>query len=108
MEHMKDGTSNTLMIGEDIGKLNVHNGWPYSNTATGTACIPLNNALVAGQPGFNNPGDWPNVYSFRSYHTSGANFGLADGSVRFVSQSIDLNIYRAMATYSGGEVASTN
>jgi prepilin-type N-terminal cleavage/methylation domain-containing protein/prepilin-type processing-associated H-X9-DG protein len=101
-----DGTSNTLMVGEDIGRLNIHNAWPYSNTATGTCAIPLNNALVSGQPGFGNAGDWPNVYSFRSRHTGGANFALADGSVRFVSQSIDINIYRASATHSGGEVAS--
>jgi prepilin-type N-terminal cleavage/methylation domain-containing protein/prepilin-type processing-associated H-X9-DG protein len=104
MTHITDGTSNTLMVGEDLGKMNIHNGWPYSNTAVGTCSIPLNNALVAGQPGFNNPGDWPNVYSFRSRHTAGANFGLADGSVRFVSQSIDLTTYRNLSTYNGGEV----
>jgi len=104
MENISDGTSNTLMIGEDIGKLNIHNGWPYSNTTNGTCAIPLNNALIAGQPGFNNPGDWPNVYSFRSRHTGGANFAMGDGSVRFVSQTIDLTTYRNLSTYSGGEV----
>jgi prepilin-type N-terminal cleavage/methylation domain-containing protein/prepilin-type processing-associated H-X9-DG protein len=99
-----DGTANTLMIGEDIGSMNIHNGWPYSNTSVGTCSIPLNNAMVAGQPGYNNPGDWPNVYSFRSRHTGGANFCLADGSVRSVSQSIDLNTYRGLSTWNGGEV----
>jgi len=104
MENISDGTSNTLMVGEDLGKMNIHNGWPYSNTSNGTCAIPLNNALVTGQPGFNNAGDWPNVYSFRSRHTGGANFALADGSVKYVSQSVDLTTYRNASTYSGGEV----
>ena len=89
---------------EDIPGVNQHCGWPNSNYATGTCAIPLNNALVAGQPGFNSPGDWPIVYSFRSRHMTGANFALADGSVRFVSQSISIAIYRAAATVNGGEV----
>ena len=103
-----DGLSNTLMIGEDIGAMNIHNAWYYANGANGTCSIPLNNAMTAGQPGFNNPGQWQNVYSFRSRHTSGANFCLADGSVRFVNQSIDLATYRAAASWSGGEVLGSN
>jgi len=101
-----DGTSNTLMIGEDLPDKNQHCGWTNANYACGTCAIPLNNAMQSGQPGFNNPGDWPNVYSFRSRHAQGANFALADGSVRFVSQSIDINLYRALSTMAGGEVAS--
>ncbi len=104
MEAVTDGTSNTLMIGEDLPKLNIHCAWPYSNTANGTCAIPLNNALVAGQPGYNNPGDWPNVYSFRSRHPGGAQFALADASVRFISQTIDLTMYRNLASIAGGEV----
>jgi prepilin-type N-terminal cleavage/methylation domain-containing protein/prepilin-type processing-associated H-X9-DG protein len=106
LEQMQDGTSNILMLGEDIASMNVHCGWPRANYSVGTCSIPLNNGMVAGQPGFNNPGDWPNLYSFRSRHSGGANFALADGSVRFVSQSIALATYRALATHSGGEVVS--
>ena len=104
MTNIADGTSNTLMIGEDIGRLNVHNAWYYANGANGTCAVPLNNALVTGQPGFNNAGDWPNVYSFRSRHSGGANFALADGSVKFVSQSITLQTYRDASTHASGEV----
>ncbi len=106
MTMILDGTSNTFMIGEDIGELNTHNGWAYSNHATGTCAIPLNNALRPGQPGFNSPGNWQNVYSFRSRHTGGANFAMADGSVRFVSETIDINVYRALATRAGGEAVN--
>jgi len=106
MVGITDGTSNTLMVGEDLAAFNTHDGWPRANYATGTCSIPLNNAMQTGQPGFNNPGDWPNVYSFRSRHTGGGQFGLADGSVRFVRATISLPQYRASATISGGEVSS--
>jgi len=101
-----DGTSNTFMVGEVIPMKDDHaKAWAYSNTANGTCCIPPNNAMVAGQPGYNTTWDWPNVYSFRSNHTNGLQFAMADGSVSFVSQSIDINVYRALSTYKGGEVA---
>jgi hypothetical protein len=103
LSRVTDGTSNTLMIGEDLMDINVHCGWVRSNYATGTCSIPLNNGLVTGQPGFNNPGDWPNLYSFRSMHTGGGNFAFADGSVKFITESIDLTLYRNLATISGGE-----
>jgi prepilin-type N-terminal cleavage/methylation domain-containing protein len=104
---IKDGTSNTFMIGEDLPDQNLHCGWPRSNYANGTCAIPLNTSVPGSTPQFG-AGDWPNVYSFRSKHTGGANFAIGDGSVRFVSSSIDLAVYRAMATHSGGEVVSTN
>jgi len=103
-----DGLSNTFFVGEDIPGMNQHCGWTNSNYANGTCSIPLNNAMQVGQPGYNNPGDWPNVYSFRSRHPGGANFALGDGSVRFVRQTIDLPTYRAMASKSGGETAQLN
>ncbi len=106
MVGISDGTSNTFMIGEDVPRFNVHCDWVFFNHGTGTCAIPLNSGMRAGQPGFNNPTDWPDVYSFRSMHTGGANFAYADGGVRFVSDSIDLTTYRNLATYAGGEVVS--
>jgi prepilin-type processing-associated H-X9-DG protein len=101
-----DGTANTLMIGEDIGSMNIHNAWPYSNTSNGTCAVPLNLGIapLTAPAGQNfTAGNWPNVYSFRSLHTQGANFALADGSVRFIRQSIPLANYRAGASWSGRE-----
>jgi prepilin-type processing-associated H-X9-DG protein len=104
-----DGTSNTMMIGEDVGALNIHNAWAYANGAVGTCAIPLNigSAPLTAPAGVNaTPGQWPNVYSFRSLHSGGANFALADGSVKFVRSSIDLASYRNACTHAGGEVLS--
>jgi prepilin-type N-terminal cleavage/methylation domain-containing protein len=103
LAHIKDGTAHTFMIGEDIPSMNVHNLWVYSNGANGTCAIPPNNAMRPGQPGYNNPGDWPNVYSFRSHHRGGLQFAMADGSVQFIYERIDINVYRALATYKGTE-----
>jgi prepilin-type N-terminal cleavage/methylation domain-containing protein/prepilin-type processing-associated H-X9-DG protein len=103
---ISDGLSNTYAVGEAIPDMDIHSSWPYSNTSSATCAIPLNNAMQPGQPGFNNPGNWQNVYSFRSRHAGGANFLMGDGSVRFVSQSINLLVYRSFASRQGGEVVS--
>jgi prepilin-type N-terminal cleavage/methylation domain-containing protein len=42
----------------------------------------------------------------RSRHAGGVHVLLGDGAVRFVSSSIDLSIWRGLATVSGGEVLS--
>ncbi len=101
MTSITDGTSNTLMIGEDLPDRNYHCGWPISNYATGTTAIPLNNNMP---PAPNTRTDWPNVYSFRSNHSNGANFAFGDGSTRYINQSVDINTYRFLGTYNGGEV----
>jgi prepilin-type N-terminal cleavage/methylation domain-containing protein/prepilin-type processing-associated H-X9-DG protein len=40
----------------------------------------------------------------RSYHTGGVNAALMDGSVRFVRNSVDRDVWRAAGTRAGGEV----
>jgi prepilin-type N-terminal cleavage/methylation domain-containing protein len=103
LRHITDGTSNTLLVGEDLPEVNAHCSWPYANNAVGTCAIPANTGLVG--PAYD-PTAWEFLYSFRSRHPYGLQFAYADGSVRFVKQSIPLPLYRALATISGGEVAS--
>lgn len=45
--------------------------------------------------------------SFSSEHAGGVQFGFADGSVRFFSETTDADILRAIASRDGGEVVST-
>ena len=40
----------------------------------------------------------------RSRHRGGVTVGLADGSVRFVSDAVDSAVWQAAATITGGEV----
>lgn len=42
----------------------------------------------------------------RSFHTGGVNTGLCDGSVQFLSENIDRQVWQAIGTRAGGEVAS--
>lgn len=43
-------------------------------------------------------------FSFRSYHPAGCNFLLMDGSVHFISQSIDMTTYRALGSRNKEEI----
>jgi prepilin-type N-terminal cleavage/methylation domain-containing protein/prepilin-type processing-associated H-X9-DG protein len=43
-----------------------------------------------------------------SYHTGGVNVGMADGSVRFVTDGINFTAWQAMGSRAGGEVFSDN
>ncbi|QDT32196.1 DUF1559 domain-containing protein [Thalassoglobus polymorphus] len=58
-------------------------------------------------PNFDSPDIHRNGFGWfaaRSMHVGGTHCGLGDGSVRFVSDSIDGGIWRALGTKNGGEV----
>lgn len=47
--------------------------------------------------------EWDGVHTARSFHRSGVNVLMADGSVRFVSDGIDRRVWWSLGTKSGGE-----
>jgi prepilin-type processing-associated H-X9-DG protein len=53
-----------------------------------------------------NASEWGSYHGFKSKHTGGVQFLYGDGAVRFVSDTIALGTYRALASYQGGEVVS--
>jgi prepilin-type N-terminal cleavage/methylation domain-containing protein len=97
-----DGTSKTLMIGESLPDYDNHSVAFYGNGDWCSCNLPLNNLLNV-DPATLNLRFWWDQQSFRSLHPGGAQFGLADGSVRFVSDSIDNQTYRTACTRNGGE-----
>lgn len=81
-----DGMSNTLMVG-DISK----ERGPWLQGGKGTIRPFVEKPYIGGPDGWGRN------------HAGGANFGLADGSVRFISQNIDPDVLEALVTIQGGE-----
>jgi prepilin-type processing-associated H-X9-DG protein len=106
-----DGTSNTFMLGEDLPLLSQWCGcWAYANNVTGTVAIYLNANSTAGLGATeqnDTNGDWGDNYGFASAHSGGANFAFCDGTVRFISNSINMTTtYRYLGTAQGAEVVT--
>ena len=100
--HITDGTSNTLMVGEDVPSQNNHSAAYYSNGDWNSCNGPINFFYYPPQPDL-----WWNVLTFRSLHPGGAQFVMGDGSVRFVPENIDYAMYRALSTRAGGETVQS-
>jgi len=100
---IRDGLSNTFMVGEDVPFHNWHSALYYANGDYASCHQPLN--FFPNPP---DPSNWPRVMSFRSYHSQGANFLFGDGQVRFIRQTIDFTAYRQACTRAGGEVPAIN
>jgi prepilin-type processing-associated H-X9-DG protein len=47
-------------------------------------------------------GDSANNHGFASRHPGGANFGFCDGRVTFISDTIDISVYRRLASIDDG------
>jgi prepilin-type N-terminal cleavage/methylation domain-containing protein len=111
---IKDGLSNTLMVGESVGAYTQHNWWFWFNGSVATVAIPLNappmcdiDASKSVRKRLENcSADWQNNYGFTSDHGVGANFASADGSVRFISNDIDRAVYMALGGISDGLIAN--
>ncbi len=120
MRDVTDGTSNTILIGESrtstYSKDNQQmdywlfgcpqsGGWVLGGLGGTEYSEGLGSAVVRINANLD-----PNFHgvlmemAFGSYHVGGAQFALADGSVRFMSENMDLKTYQALATRQGGEV----
>lgn len=114
-ERFIDGTSNTIMTGEMMrftqantnintfnAATNINNplngvgplytssdGWAWGGAATMFTTLFTPNKGIE----FDNPG---------SDHVGGAHFGMADGSVRFISQNIDSPTFQNLGTIANG------
>ncbi len=119
MRDFLDGTSNTLLIGETAYNLPDYkfssgscmdeprysftywaNPYPGSTACTTEYAFNPKDELDDGDFDAN----W--VRSFRSDHTGGVFFVLADGSVHFVNDSIDATVLDGLASRNGREVVN--
>lgn len=95
---IKDGLSNTIMLGEEVPSQNGYSVAFYAGGDWNTCGLPMNY--------FTDPADmwnFPEKMGFRSLHPGGANFCMADGSVHFLNETIDFQLYKGLSTRDGGE-----
>lgn len=130
MASVTDGLSNTIALGEaepdlrvvpEMGVIRENNAsmmgrkdhWPFGGDDAdtnnqgdmsehlGSTGVPMNLKPVA--PGTAAYAAYE--ISFGSKHTGGANFGMGDGSVRFISQNVEAITYSELGTRNGGEIS---
>ena len=110
---VQDGTTNTLLAGESTTKTGrgYRTFWAYSYA------FYTMSAATTGQPrtfyaDFDRCRDEggtgkekPCERGWGSFHAGGMNFALCDGSVRFLADSIDMELFAQLSTIGAGEVA---
>jgi prepilin-type processing-associated H-X9-DG protein len=121
MASVTDGTSMTLLLGEKL----IAEDWtflfdPYTDgpnhwakqlngSTVGVTIIPINwRTDYTADDGCDMAQDryyknWAVAFGFKSYHPGGANFALVDGSVRFISQTIDHKVYQYLGCRNDGQ-----
>ncbi len=116
---MTDGSSNTLFFGEIIVSPDTTandlrgrycNSWEGNNWFT--SLLPPNTSTPDGQQYQGQPLPKAPISNLgagalglftRSYHPGGVNVALGDGSVRFVSNTVNAQVFQALGTRNGGE-----
>lgn len=103
ISEIKDGTANVAMLGERYSPKSTtagsvgHGTWvgvPDCSTAAGLA-MALGDTSIRLNAGVRLHAQ---TTGFGSEHVGGTHFQLADGSVRFISEKIDLATYRNLST----------
>ncbi len=116
MASVTDGTSNTIFAGESLPAEDPNNEmWGFTGTAVGVT-VPINwktTRYPCSDGQLWGSADWSCRYSyaargFKSRHPGGANFLFADGSVKFLKNSINRATYAALGSRNGGEVVSAD
>jgi prepilin-type processing-associated H-X9-DG protein len=102
-----DGTSNTLLVGEyhTISTSNRGIFWAYTYTAyAARTAQPNSNYLLADYATCGGSNQCKRA--FGSLHTGGINFVMGDGSVRLISNSVDVVLFAGLGSIAGRETAS--
>lgn len=78
----------------------------YYNTAFNTMAPPNWRGVAGNNCSGCGEGDNDGIYPARSRHSGGAMHAMGDGSVQFLSQSVDVVTYQALGSARGGEPVS--
>lgn len=99
IEEIEDGSSNTLLVGEKLREPLQFPWWAGTRSTLRNTGSPINAKV--------DPQVWSDVMyvgGFASSHPGGSNFALADGSARFILETIDPVVYRRLGHRSDGEL----
>jgi prepilin-type N-terminal cleavage/methylation domain-containing protein/prepilin-type processing-associated H-X9-DG protein len=100
LSEVTDGLSQTIFVGERASDRGYAT---WVGTPPGDECYPAM-ILASSEVKLNYRGQ--HAHGFSSFHPGGANFLLGDGSVRFLSETIEMSVFQWLSTRSGGEAAS--
>lgn len=117
-KQIRDGASNTILHGErgfaDVVSTDL--GWMSGTSATlrntavainsGAGMGSTRSSRLVGPDGVTEPGPPDDLATggFSSRHTGGAQFGIADGAVRFISENIDSTLFRRLGDRADGQM----
>jgi len=115
LRDITDGPSNTILFGEIRPNCGDHtvNGWLHYNAPWVATTAPINYPIscynepaVPNATACNNANIWNTSQGFKSKHTGGAHFVIADGAVRFISENINYRNYQRLGDRRDNEVVS--
>ncbi|QDU04848.1 DUF1559 domain-containing protein [Gimesia chilikensis] len=128
---VEDGTTNTMMVSETFASAPMCSELPTNNSCATTCATEYNNSTTGSQQGYSwfyaslyQSHYYCTVYtpnskipdcgagssstnallSARSKHVGGVHVLLADGSIRFASDNVDINIWRNLGNYNDANV----
>ena len=107
-----DGLSKTIFVGEVRVPCSVHaqSGWAYTNNGNGycTTLIKINydSCSDSAPNACNRPCTWNTDVGFKSAHPGGAQFLFGDGSVQFLNESVDYEVYQYLGAKADGHAVS--
>jgi prepilin-type N-terminal cleavage/methylation domain-containing protein len=108
-----DGASNTFLVGEISNshtkagaEMTGYRMWwrGFDGSASGSA---KNIVFAINSKGYNGSNDFNDI-AMGSNHVGGCHFLMGDGTVRFVSENVDLNLYFATASMNKAEAQVIN
>jgi len=118
-----DGTSNTIMLVESAGRPQIwRTGWKMVPDS-GTKAANASSLCGWAEPntfdfyGYDRGGvvnkgpcgvNCSNKFAVYAFHPGGANVVMADGSTRFLKETVSIDVFAALLTRAGGEIISAD